>query len=358
MKMVLALELHIDMITVVIPFYDQSIYRRRNLSAVIDNFYNNYPMCKIIVAEQLSSSTYIRDILIPNYPLLTHVQVKVDSDRFNKSYVLNKTIREYVKTDIIIMSDADCILPKLNVDTFKNELIKHSVYFPFSRVNFLNEAHSRRYVKGLSLIQVNSKQDLFINRYTGLINIFTRNTFDSVAGFDEEFEGWGGEDDAFIDKCNRIISPIKRCTDDVELIHLYHPTVNTLEYMSTECFTWNKKRIATIRRMSDDELRLYISNVLKDVKNPLEPIVKDYDAKGKLDFSVNLNLGNGSIDIDTIVYPLTIIDGKVELDNILQVILDIDGIDFLNYIINLIDTKLNNLSDADSIVIDRFRNIR
>lgn len=345
------------MITVIIPFFDQSSFRRRNLSAVVDNFFVNYPNFEVIIAEQLSDSTYIKDTLIPKYPSLNHVQVRVNSIRFNKSYILNKTIREHVQTEIIMMSDADCILPKINTDIFEEELQNHSVYFPFSCVNFLNEAHTRRYVKGFDIVQAARVQDLFINRYTGLINLFTRTTFDTVAGFDEEFEGWGGEDDAFIDKCNRLVSSIKRCEDDVELIHLYHPKSNTAEYMNTECFTWNKKRVATIRRMSDDELRSYVYSVLNGVYKPLEPIVKEYDAAGKLGLKVVLKLGGGNIAIDTTVYNVIPVNGEVSLREILQAVLDTDGVDYLKHIIGLIDINISSFTDDESIILDSFRKL-
>jgi len=52
------------MITVIIPFFDKDSYRRRNLAAVVDNFMFNYPDFEIIIAEQLSDSTYIKSVLI------------------------------------------------------------------------------------------------------------------------------------------------------------------------------------------------------------------------------------------------------------------------------------------------------
>jgi hypothetical protein len=345
------------MITVIIPFFDKDSYRRRNLAAVVDNFMFNYPDFEIIIAEQLSDSTYIKSVLIPIHPLLKHVQIKVGSDRFNKSYVINQTIRNYATYDIIMMSDADCIIPKIENSVFITELIKHSVYFPFSRVNFLNEAHTRRYIKGNPLIQSAHKQDLFINRYTGLINVFNKTTFDVVGGFDEEFEGWGGEDDAFVDKCNRLVSPIKRCTGDVELLHLYHPKTNNVEYTKSECFTWNKKRVAAIRRMSDNELQMYVADVIAGKSNPLESIVREYDAAGRLNFNVNLKIGTGSIAIDTTVYAITSTDGEIGLKEILQAVVNTDGLGFLEQIIDLIDDRIENMTDEEVLIVEFFRSM-
>lgn len=345
------------MISVIIPFFDKSFYRKRNILAVVNNFVSNYPEFEIIIAEQLSDSTYIKNILIQKYPCIKHIQIKVNSDWFNKAYIINQVVKNYATYDIIMMSDADCILPKIDNMIFKNELIKHSVYFPFSKVNFLNEAHTRRYVKGHTFIQAAPKQDLFINRYTGLINVFNKSTFNNVGGYDEEFEGWGGEDDAFINKCNRLVSPIKRCTDNVELLHLYHPKTNNIDYIKSECFTWNKKRVATICRMSDNELRSYVADVTIGKFKPLDTIVHAYDAAGRLGFNIDLKIGSGTISIDTTIYAITITDGEVGLKEILQAVLDTDGLGFLEHIINLIDNCIDNMTNEESSIVELFRSM-
>lgn len=343
------------MITVLIPFFDQNNYRRRNLTAVVDNYRKNFPTFKVIVAEQSSSSTFVRDLLLDYPDTFRNVLINVDSERFNKCQVLNTTIREHIDSDIIMMSDADCILPPLSVEFFEEGLSKGSIFFPFSRVNFLNEGHTRRLVGGKQLIQGVPKQDLFINRYTGLVNVFTRDTFEAVGGFDSEFEGWGGEDDAFVDKCNRLISPIHRIQSDIELIHLYHPKNNTLEYINSECFTWNKKRVATIKRMSDDELREYVANVKEGINSPLQPIVEAYDEQGKLGFSYEMSIGSGTVNIDTTVYDVVPVDGKISLREILQAVYDVDGVAFLSHIIDLIDERIVDMSDDETEIVDYFR---
>ena len=40
-------------------------------------------------------------------------------------------------------------------------------------------------------------------------------------GFDENFVGWGGEDNAFKLACDQILGPVKRL--DGPLFHLWHP---------------------------------------------------------------------------------------------------------------------------------------
>jgi len=345
------------MITILIPFYNQNQYRIRNIKAVVSNYLNNFTDCKVVVVEQVSMGTKYASECFLEFVVDTNFRVyplQVEGDRFNKSYLINTAVREYIETDIIMMSDADCILPHLSTEYLITHLQGTSIYFPFSKVNFLNEAHTRRLISDKPLIQAAVKQDHFINRYTGLVNLFTRTTFNAVGGFDESFEGWGGEDDAFVDKCNRIVAPIKRSIDDTTLIHLYHPKVNTSEYLNTECFTWNKKRVATIRRMPIKRLHSYVES-LQDGVNVLDDIVREFDRDGKLSFSAEISIGSGTINVDTTVYDIIPKDGRVELDGILDAVYRTDGPLFLDYIINQIDTKIVDMTEFEKNIVDKYR---
>lgn len=341
------------MITIIIPFFNQNSYRKRNLDVVVANFRKNYPDFDILIIEQRNDeSTEIIEL----GDKCRIYQINCEFSNFNKSFLINKAIKEFVKTDIIMMSDADCILPAKDTDFFIQNLKDVSIFFPFSRVNFLNEGHTRRFIANKPLIQVSPKQDHFINRYTGLVNVFTRETFEIVGGFDESFEGWGGEDDAFVDKCNRLVNPIKRSEDEVELLHLYHPKNNTSEYLKSECFTWNKLRVATIRRMSNEDLQNYV-NEMKIGNNILDDIVRKFEKEGKLGFSAELIVGSGKITMDTTVYDVIPIDGKVELDSILDAVYRTDGKGFLSSIIQQIDDKIVDLNDEETKIINKYRSM-
>jgi hypothetical protein len=345
------------MITILIPFFSQNQYRIRNIKAVISNYLKNFTDCKVVVVEQVPIDSKFTSECFVEFKSNANFHVyplQVEGDRFNKSFLINTAVREYIESDIIMMSDADCILPQLSSYYLRSQLQDTSIYFPFSKVNFLNEAHTRRLLSEKPLIQASVSQDHFINRYTGLVNLFTRSTFNSVGGFDESFEGWGGEDDAFVDKCNRIVAPIRRSSDDTTLIHLYHPKVNTSEYLNTECFTWNKKRVATIRRMPLKRLQSYVE-ALQDGVNVLDDIVREFDRDGKLSFSAVISIGSGTINVDTTVYDIIPKDGKVELDGILDAVYRTDGHLFLAYIISQIDSKISDMTDEETHIVEKYR---
>lgn len=341
------------MITVLIPFSNtsQNSYRLRNIRAVVDNFRKHYPEFNVLIAEQNAKGA-CGDLIGGN---VSHVNVTIAHDGFNKCKLINTAIRENIKGGSVMMCDADCILPTLPMSVFEDGLSRGSVFFPFTEVNFLNEAHTRSYIRTGSFVQSQVQQDLFINRYTGLINVFSLETFDQVGGFDPEFVNWGGEDDAFIEKCKRLIGPISRPLDRTSILHLYHSKADSDEYRKTECFTWNKKRVATIKRMSDAELRKYVSDMKAGIPDALDIKVREYDASGKLTFQSIVKIGDGDIKFDTTVYNISTPNGDIGLKDILQCVLDVDGAFYLSTVIGWIDERIKQISAEDIEIIEYYR---
>lgn len=341
------------MITVLIPFSNayQNPYRLRNLRSVVDNFRKHYPDFKVLIAEQ--NATGACNDLVGNN--VSHVNITISQNGFNKSKLINTAIRENIKGGSVMMCDADCILPPLPISVIEDGISRGSVFFPFTEVNFLNEAHTRSYIRTGSFIQSQVQQDLFINRYTGLINIFSLETFDNVGGFDPEFVNWGGEDDAFIEKCKRLVGPISRPLDRTIILHLYHSKADSDAYRKTECFTWNKKRVAVIKRMDDDELRKYVADMKSGVSDALDTKVREYDLLGRLTFQSIVKIGDGEIKFDTTVYNISSPNGEIGLKDILQCVLDVDGIGYLSTVISWIDERIKCISVEDTEIIEYYK---
>lgn len=341
------------MITVLIPFSNAShnSYRLRNLKAVVHNFSKHYPDFNILIAEQNAKGD-CADLIGGK---ISHVNVIISQEGFNKCKVINTAIRENIKGGFVMMCDADCILPPLSMSVIEEGLSRGSIFFPFTEVNFLNEAHTRSYIRTGSFVQSAVQQDLFINRYTGLINVFSLDTFELVGGFDPEFVNWGGEDDAFVEKCKRLIGPISRPLDRTVILHLYHSKADSESYRKTECFTWNKKRVAVIKRMSDIELRTYISDIKSGSSDALDKKVREYDSLNKLTFQSVVSIGDGTITFDTTVYNIPDPNGSIGLSNILQCVLDVDGPLYLSTVITWIDERIKNISPEDMAIIDYYR---
>jgi len=341
------------MISVIIPFFNQNSFRLRNLRAVIKNYSQNFDYFNLYVIEQGKENTEEVKEICELYNVSLHY-IDLDNELFYKTKLLNTAINDIIKDDIIMMSDADCIMPYIDYQNIIDNLENHSILFPFSRVNYLNEGHTRVYVNSGKLFS-SFNQPLFINRYTGLINIFTRETFDKVGGFDESFIGWGCEDDAFVNKCKRIVNPIKRLLDfNIEILHLYHPNVNTNEYLNTECFTWNKKTLATICRMDDNNLVEYIKHSKNGNIGFINDIVNEFDTMGKLTYLAKISIGSGNITLDTTIYDAIPVNGELGLDDVLRCVFDVDGRDCLNYVITSIYETIHDISDYDKKILEKY----
>lgn len=333
--------------TVIIPFFNQnSQYRLRNLLKVINTYQNLAPDFDIYVVEQ-NGNNDVKDLII-NLKNVKYLKVNTNSNVFHKTFLLNKAINQ-IDSEYIIMSDADCILSYIGIDSIRNDYSKGSILFPFSKVNYYNEMNTRRLCKREDSLNATDDRNLPIKRFTGLVNCFSKETFNKVGGFDEEFIGWGAEDDAFVIKCERLVGEIYRTTTPSEVIHMFHPKIDTSEYKKSELFINNKKRVAVIKRMCLDDLINYSH---KDIT--LNTLIDKYEKLSRMDLELNWKVANLVIKLDTTIYDMDNIS-DMSISKILQCIYDVDGIEFLNSIINSIDEKAIGLSDNQKNEINMFR---
>ncbi len=61
--------------------------------------------------------------------------------------------------------------------------------------------------------------------FGAMIQIWPREAFDEVGGWDERFRGWGGEDHAVMRACDTLYWPHKTLPGQV--LHLWHPMIST-----------------------------------------------------------------------------------------------------------------------------------
>jgi len=311
------------------------------------------PKSTIIIVEQNgdgSISTLFNDIIYHN--------VAIEADYFCKSKILNSAINDKVDSKYIIMVDNDCILPSNGIELLETGLDNSSVFIPFRSINKLNEANTRQLVKNGDFIKVINNSPLHVSRYTGGFNLFTKETFDTVGGFDDEFQGWGAEDDAFLTKCQRIVGNVKRTMEDVELVHLYHPSENKPDYLQSDQYMKNKKMLACLKRMTYDDLIDYTKCKPNSI-DALAQKVDIYEAKDMLDIMVSIDIGNGTITMDTTAYNVTCDEnGKLTLDKILEAIYNQDNLDFVLGVIAQIESKLTDLPDNVIELLDYYKSLK
>jgi predicted glycosyltransferase involved in capsule biosynthesis len=180
--------------------YRYSHDRVINLRRVLE-WMSGFMGVEIIVVEQ-DKNTKIDQLTLPG----KHIFQKNDGP-FIKSLAYNLGFR-YSTSNVLVFGDADVIMNPNELISSLNEISKFEVVNPYKSVVDLEEWES-----GLGLDQI-----FGINRpgrgetdhqkvpFCGGITIFRRDALEKIAGWPEEYVGWGAEDDAQSIKVQRLLS--------------------------------------------------------------------------------------------------------------------------------------------------------
>ena len=264
--------------SIVIPHYGKNAFRLRNIKFTIYYLSKCFPDTEIIISEQIDGESALAGIPLPEHAI--HNTFQGDSKGFNKCKAINSAVCR-AKNDIIVMCDNDCTAPRAAILKAVEYVSEHplTLVYPFDSIKKLSEMPSR-YLSATEYSEEGflnfSKNENSANlpvfpvkHYTGGINVFSKKLFDLVGGFDEDFCGWGGEDDAFMNKCRRLADKPVRVTDSV-LVHMYHgsETASRSYCDSAE----NKKFVHVLRNCTKEELAEYASGKisLKELKSKYE----------------------------------------------------------------------------------------
>lgn len=322
---------------VIIAFMDDGkLFRRRNISAVVENCLRIFPECDIVVSEHGNAG-----IDLGGSDRIRHMHSD-DGDVFCKPKLLNAAVRMSANAyKAIVMLDADAYIDEKCVSYIREHWSEGSLVFPFGSVNYLNETDTRRVTAREPMLPGEKEHGVHIGRQTGLCNVFTYDTFNRVGGFDEDFCRWGAEDDAFLVKCRRLVGPVVRNQDSSATVnHLFHPIVNTKTYLDSPEYLSNRKRCACMRRMNDAELNEYVSGI-----TTLGALVERYEAMGRLNVKLDWPCTpTVHLTIDTTIYDLDINSG-MSFTKIMDEIAKEDG---NAYAIEFIDQVLLAIPDLDA----------
>jgi hypothetical protein len=334
---------------IIIPHSEINGYRARNLKYTLNHYWKNTSDNKIILSEQNTRTT------VNDGNRLIHNRFETDSEFFCKSILINQAVA-LSNSGKLMLLDNDCILDKDALASIEADMGDADIFIPFTTINFLNEAHTRQLVRDGKFIQARKPPSMNVNRYTGGVVCFTRKIFDEVGGFDQEIEGWGKEDDAFMTKCKRLNAKIKRSDDDHELLHMFHPKVNNKEYMNSKRYRLNSEMLAVLKRMTDLELAHYIGKKKEGSRLALTEATDFYRDLGKLNIKSHVQCGDGSITIDTSAYTVTPDkDGRIDLSDILEASYIEDGLGTLSYVIKLVERTCPNISPEETEILEKYK---
>jgi hypothetical protein len=155
---------------------------------------------------------------------------------FNKGWSFNVVVKNMPNYQYYGFGDADIICP--DIDSFCDRIVEHTIVKP--------KKAFRPFVNRLDMLLadcqlVNTYTDLAatyplvkqkLQKHDGLsfasnMIFMSKETFETIGGWDEIFRGWGRYDDfvthklAFICQCDGVYAPI-------DAVHLFHPI--TIDY--------------------------------------------------------------------------------------------------------------------------------
>lgn len=138
-----------------------------------------------------------------------------DDGPFNRSAAINRAARG--RWDVAVILDSDTLLePELIDKAIRQALVTKALSLPFSHRMLLSRAGTEGIMKGAErqwerwVTRVHQPDARYC--YISGCLVVPRCLWDAVGGFDERFEGWGGEDDAFFAACTMLSGRDARTT--------------------------------------------------------------------------------------------------------------------------------------------------
>jgi hypothetical protein len=158
--------------------------------------------------------------------LMPDVEICVGVDchePFCRSRAVNDAARK-ATGDLFMIVDTDVIYNPCLINGITSLIPCHPWVIPYTNGYKLSrKATGDILEKGLAGFLPVKKEDIEINITLAgsFINAMTRKAFEAVNGFDERFQGWGGEDNAFVMSLDTICGQHYRMNEDI--YHLWHP---------------------------------------------------------------------------------------------------------------------------------------
>lgn len=280
----------------IIAHHNENKYRERNLNEIIKYYLEIIPEdSNIIIVEQNTESA-----IEFNDNRIIHVKEKYSTEYFWKSKLLNKGVSISDKEAFCVV-DSDAVITKEAVDhisTLDSETF--NMLFPYTKVKMMNEGETRVWIRSRKIpSRIDKSYQKFSMCYTGFFMVMSKNNYELIGGFDEEYIGWGGEDDAMVIKTNRLAN-VSEMPFESLVMHLYHPRKDNSEYLKTTRFKTNEIYTYALKIMPMSVLKNYCQGAIT---------LADYKKMRKLDENsrikrINLKNGNFSDIAITGVYPL------------------------------------------------------
>jgi len=249
--------------SIVVPIHVDCLQRLDHLNFLVQYFSTFFKNYKLIIAEQGKT----KKVNISNQENI-HVEFVESSEEFSTSEICNMGAF-LVETPFFCKCDTDAVI---HPDAFFNafELLKQSplttLVMPYNGVSFTltsplkEEVMSSFEFNSLPFVKPENSLDfdtphiqLKSNRSTGLIHHFKTSTFKKLGGYNEEFIGWGYEDNEIITRFKKLGYSIGTL-EHYNAYHLDHPRIEGSKFQLLQ----NMHRLQLVENMTADQLVKYI----------------------------------------------------------------------------------------------------
>lgn len=146
-----------------------------------------------------------------------------ESTLFSRSQAINNAAAKATK-DIFVIADSDLIYDPTILTNSIDLLKVFSWVVPYFTIDYLTQESTVKLLGITPTWPLEERVDaatINLEKVTGGLCIIPRKNFEIAGGFDNRFEGWGGEDDAFCLAMNTLCGYYKRIHSNI--LHLWHP---------------------------------------------------------------------------------------------------------------------------------------
>lgn len=236
----------------VILYRHKDLVRLQNLKRVLE-WATSFSESEIILVEQDKHSK-IGHFNLP----VRHIFTKTEMP-FNRSWGFNVGVK-HAKADVVVLTDCDLIMDPFNFIEGLRLMSNYECVSPYSSVVDLNVTESLGKLEEIVKIQRPGRGETDNQKINicGGMTIFRKDAFLRIGGYNEDFVGWGGEDDFMAVKVKNFLSWHEipgKC------YHLFHER----EAPETKWYQRNLQLLQKLGALSKDELQRHIVGTLPKI---------------------------------------------------------------------------------------------
>ena len=230
----------LDKFTFLMPIFNLKNERYENFKYVLSKI--KEVTDNILVVEQVKNNRPTKSKKYTESLGINYLPVLVDDDSIHKSKLINIGT-DNIQTEFVWVNDSDCYLKFQKVIDQLD--FRYNFIQPYSVGKYISKEETEKIFNGKSVqIEFDYKRLsqagqhiipgtlYYVAMYGALSFIYRKNTFEQIGAMNEEYTGWGFEDNSL---CMRMF--ISKSTFDVidqPGIHLFHPRGDYKEKLQCE----------------------------------------------------------------------------------------------------------------------------